>query len=128
RDGELLLRVRYLSLDPAQRVFIGDKEQFLPPVELGAPMFGLVVGIVEKSRKEGFAVGAILSDAGEWSDYIVSDGAGLTELRTFPVLCLAASVWTFSLVGTTAYFGLHDIADTQRSETLVGSAAAGDEG
>lgn len=124
-DGQFLLRVRYLSLDPAQRVFIGDQEQFLPPVELGAPMFGLVVGVVEKSRKEGIAVGTILSGAGEWADYIVSDGTGLTELPTFPGLSLAATFGTFSLVGPTAYFGLLDIADPQPGETLVVSAAAG---
>ena len=60
-DGQYLLRVRYLSLDPAQRIFIGDREQFLPPVEPGAPMRGLVVGVVEKSKKEG----TILSGAGK---------------------------------------------------------------
>jgi len=124
-DGEFLLRVRYLSLDPAQRVFIGDQEQFLPPVELGAPMFGLVVGVVEKSRKEGIAVGTLLSGAGEWADYIVSDGTGFTELPTFPGISLAATFGTFSLVGPTAYFGLLDIADPQPGETLVVSAAAG---
>jgi len=124
-DGQFLLRVRYLSLDPAQRVFISDQEQFLPPVELGAPMRGLVVGIVERSKKEGIAEGTILSGVGEWADYIVSDGTGLTELPAFPGLSLAETFGTFSLVGPTAYFGLLDIANPQSGETLVVSAAAG---
>lgn len=124
-DGQFLLRVRYLSLDPAQRVFIGDQEQFLPPVELGAAMRGLVVGVVEKSKKEGVAEGTILSGAGEWSEYIVSDGTGLTEHPAFPGLSLAKTFGTFSLVGPTAYFGLLDVARPRPGETLVVSAAAG---
>ncbi|WP_397473726.1 NADP-dependent oxidoreductase [Pusillimonas sp.] len=124
-DGQFLFRVRYLSLDPAQRVFIGDQEQFLPPVELGAPMCGLVVGIVEESKKEGMAVGTVLSGAGEWADYTVSDGSGLTELPAFTGLSLAETFGTFSLVGPTAYFGLLDVTRPQPGETLVVSAAAG---
>lgn len=124
-DGQFLLRVRYLSLDPAQRVFISDQEQFLPPVELGAPMRGLVVGVVEKSKKEGVAEGTILSGVGEWADYIVSDGTDLTELPSFSGLSLAETFGTFSLVGPTAYFGLLDITNPQPGETLVVSAAAG---
>lgn len=124
-DGQFLLRVRYLSLDPAQRIFIDDREQFMPPVELGAPMHGFVVGVVEKSRRTGIAEGTILSGVGEWADYIVSDGTGFTELPTFPGLSLAATFGTFSLVGPTAYFGLLDIASPQPGETLVVSAAAG---
>lgn len=124
-EGQFLLRVRYLSIDPAQRVFIGDQEQFLPPVELGAPMRGLVVGVVEASKKDGVREGTILSGAGEWADYMVSDGTGLTELPSIPGLSLASIFGTFSLVGPTAYFGLLDIAAPQLGETLVVSAAAG---
>ena len=124
-EGQFLLRVRYLSLDPAQRVFIDEREQFMPPVELGAPMRGLVVGIVEKSNKEGMAEGTILSGFGEWADYIVTDGTDFTELPVFPGLSMAATFGTFSLVGPTAYFGLLDIASPQPGETLVVSAAAG---
>lgn len=124
-DGQFLLRVRYLSLDPAQRIFIDDREQFMPPVELGAPMHGFVVGVVERSNKAGIAEGTVLSGVGEWADYIVSDGSGFTELPVFPGLSLAAAFGTFSLVGPTAYFGLLDIARPQPGETLVVSAAAG---
>src|SRR5690606_31095375 len=124
-DGQFLLSVRYLSLDPAQRNFIDDREQFMRPVELGAPMHGFVVCVVEKCRRTGLADGTILSGVGEWADYIVSDGTGFTELPAFPGLSLAATFGTFSLVGPTAYFGLLDIASPQPGETLVVSAAAG---
>lgn len=124
-DGQFLLRVRYLSIDPAQRVFIGDQEQFLPPVELGTPMPSLVVGVVERSKKEGVTEGTILSGIGEWADYIVSDGTGLTKLPAIPGLSMSETFGTLSLVGPTAYFGLLDIASPQPAETLVVSAAAG---
>lgn len=95
-DGQFLLRVRYLSLDPAQRIFIDDREQFLPPAELGAPMRGLVVGVVEKSQKAGIAEGTIFSGVGEWADYIVSDGTDLIELPVFPGHSLATTLGAFS--------------------------------
>lgn len=124
-DGQFLLHVRYLSLDPAQRIFIDDREQFMSPVDIGSPMRGLVVGVVEKSKKVGVAEGTILSGVGEWADYIVSDGNDLAELPAFQGLSLAETFGTFSLVGPTAYFGLLDIACPQPGETLVVSAAAG---
>lgn len=124
-DGQFLLRVRYLSIDPAQRIFIGDREQFLPPVEPGAMMRGLVAGVVEKSKKGGVEEGTILSGPGEWADYIVSDGADFAEVPAIAGLSLATTFATFSLVGPAAYFGLLDIADPKPGETLVVSAAAG---
>ena len=52
-DGQFLLAVIYMSLDPTNRIWMSDQEQYMPPVELGAPMRAGVCGRVVASRKAG---------------------------------------------------------------------------
>ena len=70
RDGQFLLRVRYLSLDPAQRGWMGDQESYMPPVAIGAPMRGGVAGVVVRSRRAGVVEGDDLDGAGIMSSDI----------------------------------------------------------
>ena len=49
-DGECLFRLNYLSLDPTNRVWMSDMDQYMPPVDLGAPMRGVVCGTVVKTK------------------------------------------------------------------------------
>ena len=124
-DGQILLQVLYLSLDPTNRIWMSDRPQYMPPVALDAPMRGLVVGRVLASRKAGVSEGAILMGPGEWADYLVSDGSALSPLTPIPGVPLSAAFGVFGLVGPTAYFGLLDIGRPQPGETLVVSAASG---
>lgn len=124
-DGHVLLRVRYLSIDPAQRVFMGEQEQFAPPVEIGAPVVGIVAGVVVASRKADVAVGTVLAGMGEWADHIVTDGTDFAPLPEVPGRDLADVFGTLSLVGPTAYFGLLEVGRPKAGDTLVVSAAAG---
>ncbi len=102
-DGQFLLAVIYISLDPTNRIWMSDMEQYMPPVALGAPMRAGVCGRVVASRKAGVAPGQIMAGG----------------------ISLAAAYGTLSLVGPTAYFGLLDIGQPKPGETLVVSAAAG---
>jgi hypothetical protein len=124
RDGQFLLRVRYLSLDPAQRGWMGDQESYMPPIPIGAPMRGGVVGVVVASCKAGVAEGDVLAGFGEWADHIICDD-GFSPMPSIPGVSLAAAFGTLGLVGPTAYFGLLDVGRPQPGETLVVSAAAG---
>ena len=124
-EGQFLLQVIYLSLDPTNRIWMSDMEQYMPPVELGAPMRAGVCGRVVASRKPGTEVGQIMAGLGEWADHIVSDGSFMAPLPQLPGVPLAAAYGTLALVGPTAYFGLLDIGQPQPGETLVVSAAAG---
>ena len=123
--GQFLLQVLYLSLDPTNRIWMSDAEQYMPPVEIGAPMRGLVAGRVVKSRKAGVAEGALYSGFGLWTDYMVSDGQGLQPVVLPPGVPLSVAFGVFGLVGPTAYFGLLDVGRPKAGETLVVSAAAG---
>ena len=125
QDGEFSLRVTYLSLDPTNRIWMSDQEQYMPPVVVGAPMRGGVAGRVVESRKDGVEPGDLFAGLGEWADIMISDGTGLSRLPEIPGVPLAASFGTLGLVGPTAYFGLLDIGKPQPGETLVVGAAAG---
>jgi hypothetical protein len=125
QDGEFSLRVTYLSLDPTNRIWMSDQEQYMPPVVVGAPMRGGVAGRVVESRKDGVDPGDLFAGLGEWADIMISDGTGLSRLPEIPGVPLAASFGTLGLVGPTAYFGLLDIGKPQPGETLVVGAAAG---
>lgn len=124
-EGQFLLKVLYLSLDPTNRIWMSDAEQYMPPVEIGAPMRGLVAGRVVKSRKDGVSEGDLYSGFGAWTDLMVTDGSGLTKTELPPGVPLSVAFGVFGLVGPTAYFGLRDLGRPKAGETLVVSAAAG---
>ncbi len=124
-DGEFSLRVIYLSMDPTNRIWMSDMEQYMPPVELGAAMRGGVCGRVVESRKAGVHPGDLYAGLGAWTDLLVTNGTGLSRLPEIPGIPLAAAFGTLGLVGPTAYFGLLDISQPKPGETLVVSAASG---
>ena len=124
-DGQFLLEILYLSLDPTNRIWMSDAEGYMPPVEIGEPMRGIVVGRVAASRKPSAPEGALFSGLGEWADFMVTDGRGLQPMQRPPGVPLSVAFGVFALVGPTAYFGLLDIGRPRAGETLVVSAAAG---
>ena len=124
-DGQFLLEVLYLSLDPTNRIWMSDIRQYMPPVPLDAPMRGGVAGRVVASRKPGVAVGEIVFGLGEWADHIVTDGSAYVKAPMRPGLPLSVAYGVFGLVGPTAYFGLIEIGQPKPGDTLVVSAASG---
>lgn len=124
-QGEVLVRVEYLSLDPTHRIWASGRESYVPPVAVGEVMRGGAVGVVEASRNARFPVGARVRGLLGWQQYALSDGRGLTLLPDDPSLPATAQLGLFGHIGMTAYFGLLDIGKPQPGETLVVSAAAG---
>ncbi|HEB26311.1 MAG TPA: NADP-dependent oxidoreductase [Porticoccus sp.] len=124
-EGECLFRLNYLSLDPTNRIWMSDIEQYMPPVELDAPMRGIVCGTVIKSNTPAFKEGDIVSGIGTWADYQIgtSETVGLLgDTGDVPVI---DAFGTLALVGPSAYFCLLDIGEPKAGETVVVSAAAG---
>lgn len=122
--GQFLVRIIYLSLDPTNRIWMSERPQYMPPVEIGDVMRGGVVGIVEKSNHPRYAVGDYVRPAvGGWQEYVVADTAQrLVVNDTQPLL---AHMSVMGMTGATAYFGLLDIGKPKAGETVVVSAAAG---
>jgi len=125
--GQILVRSLYLSLDPANRGWM-MMDTYIPAVPLGGPMWGFVLGRVERSSDPAFAPGDLVSGFGSWSDYCVMEAAAANKLPDLGGLPLHAAQSLFGLSGGTAYVGVIDIAKAQPGETLVVSGAAGSVG
>jgi NADPH-dependent curcumin reductase CurA len=124
--GTVLVRNLYLSLDPTNRLWMSDREQYLPPVGLGGVMRGGTVGVVVESRSARFNPGdfVLLSDGG-WQLYTSANEGVSRKLRRNPEIPLTAYLSVLGGTGLTAYVGLLDVCQPRPGETLVISAAAG---
>ena len=129
-DGEVLVRVLYLSMDPTNRVWMRDIPQYLPPVAIGEVMRALGLGRVVASRSAHYAEGDLVQGVTGWQDYLVlhEDARGYVRLPADPGIPLPTLLGAAGMSGVTAYYGLTDIAPVQAGETLVVSAAAGSVG
>jgi NADPH-dependent curcumin reductase CurA len=125
-DGEVLVRTVYISLDPTNRIWMSDQDQYLPPVEIGETMRGGAIGVVERSRSDRFGQGDLVNAGlAGWSTHLVADGARLTPLPRLPGTPLTAFMSVLGGTGLTAWFGMVDIGQPKPGETVVVSAAAG---
>lgn len=123
-DGELLVQLKYISLDPAMRMWINESRSYLPPVGIGEVMRALGVGVVTASRNSRFAVGDHVSGPFGMQEYALSDGRGVHKVD--PKLApLPKYLSALGMPGMTAYFGLLETGQPTAGETVVVSAAAG---
>ena len=124
--GEVRVKTLYLSLDPTNRIWMSDRDQYMPPVEIGEPMRGGGIAVVEESRFDGLAPGDIVNTGiGQWASHLQKPGEELNKLPVVPGLPLVAFMGPLGMTGMTAYFGLMDIGKPKPGETVVVSAAAG---
>ncbi len=123
REGEILLRTRWLSLDPYMRGRMSAAKSYAQPVAIGEPMVGGTVSEVVQSNNPDYAVGELVSAYGGWQDYAISDGRGLHRLP--PGLPPTTALGILGMPGMTAYTGLLTIGRPKAGETVVVAAAAG---
>ena len=125
RDGDVLTRVIYLSIDPTNRLWMSDMEQYMEPVAVGDVMRGMGLGVVEESRNERFKKGDIVAGMLGWQTFSVGSGNTMTKLSRDPSMPLGAYLGPLGFIGATAYFGMLEIGCVQQGDTVVVSAAAG---
>jgi NADPH-dependent curcumin reductase CurA len=124
REGEILIRNIYLSVDPYMRGRMRDRKSYTPPFQLGKTVPGGCVGKIIRSNSDKFPVGGyVLSYAG-WREYYLSDGSDLTRIDA-TALPIQAYLGVAGMPGMTAYVGLLDIGQPQENETVFVSAASG---
>lgn len=124
--GQAVARLRFLSLDPTNRIWVTDTESYLPPVQLGEVMRGGGIAEVVESNSPDWAVGDLVTGLTGWQEYVLLDGSVMVQplpkgLPVPPEVFMGA----LGVTGLTAYFGLLDIGRPQAGETVVVSAAAG---
>ncbi|KAB2679220.1 MULTISPECIES: NADP-dependent oxidoreductase [Brucella/Ochrobactrum group] len=123
-DGEVLLRLRYLSLDPYMRGRMSAAKSYAAPVAIGDVMEGGTVGEVVESGSAGFAPGDFVLSHSGWQDYAVADASTLRKLdpKEAPV---TTALGVLGMPGFTAYSGLLTIGQPKPGETVVVAAATG---
>lgn len=123
--GQFLVRAEYWSVDPAQRGWANDTPNYMPPVEIGAPMRGLSVGLIVESRNADYPVGTRVSGLLGWRSLAISDGSNIDRKLEDDGLPPSLSLGILGLNGVTAYLGLKHGCDPKPGETVVVSTAAG---
>ncbi len=123
-EGQVLLKTKFLSLDPYMRGRMSDAKSYVPPFAIGEPLGGQTVSEVIASNKPDYVIGDIVLASSGWQDYAVSDGSGLRKLdpARAPV---STALGVLGMPGLTAYTGLANIGQPKPGETLAVAAAAG---
>jgi NADPH-dependent curcumin reductase CurA len=124
KEGEFLVQVLYISLDPAMRGWMNEGRSYVPPVGIGELMRALGVGVVRASRNPRFGVGDHVSGPFGMQEYALSNGERIMKVdpKAAP---LPKYLNVLGMPGMTAYFGLLDTGQPKPGETVVVSAAAG---
>jgi NADPH-dependent curcumin reductase CurA len=127
KDGEVLVRHHYLSLDPYMRGRMNDAKSYAAPQPLGQVMQGGTAGEVVASRHAAFAAGDKVVGMGGWQEYSVVNGGASGLLRKVDTahIPLSAYLGTVGMPGVTAWYGLTQIIAPKAGETVVVSAASG---
>jgi NADPH-dependent curcumin reductase len=126
-DGEFVVEVDYLSIDPAMRTWMNAGRSYVPPVQIDEVMRALGAGHVVESRHSGFAVGDEVSGIFGVQRYALSDGAEVNKVNT-TLAPATVHLGALGISGLTAYFGLLDIGRPEPGQTVVVSGAAGSVG
>lgn len=124
KDGEIRVRIAYVSLDPAMRGWISEGRSYVEPVAVGDVMRAYAAGHVELSRNPRFAVGDAVTGLLGVQSHAVSDGRGVIKVDE-QLAPLPSWLGGLGMPGHTAYFGLKHVADVKPGETVVVSAASG---
>ena len=122
KEGEVLVRTRMLSLDPANRAWMMGKT-YRDALEPGQVMSGFAIGEVVESKSSGLAKGDIVEGDWGWQDYAALPSRRLAKRTTKAPLELL--IGPLSVTGLTAYFGLLHVGQPKPGETVVVSAASG---
>ncbi len=122
-EGEVLVRQRFLSLDPAMRGWMTDRRSYIPPVALGEVMRGFGVGEVVESRHQGFDPGDTVIGTLCWQRFAKVEGRHLDKAP--PGLDPPLLLGPLGMTGVTAHYGLLEIGQPREGETVLVSGGAG---
>ena len=123
-DGQVLIRSRFLSLDPYMRPRMTELRSYTPPFELDKPLTGGSVGEVVESKNPRFAKGDTVMGMLNWASHTLHDGKGLRKID--PVVApLSAHLGVLGMPAFTAWYGITQICKPKAGETAFVSAATG---
>lgn len=126
--NQALVRNLFLSLDPSNRIWMGEGESYIPPVGLNEVMRGVCIGEVVASNNKAYPRGSLVAGFTNWQDYsLIGSGDAFPAVRLprIPRVKPQTMMSALGITGLSGYFGMLDIGRPKRGETVVVSAAAG---
>jgi NADPH-dependent curcumin reductase CurA len=127
KDGQVLIRNHFLSLDPYMRGRMNDAKSYAKPQPVGEVMQGGTVGEVVASKHPNYQVGDTVVGVGGWQQYALIDATtpGLLRKVDATRIPLSAYLGAVGMPGVTAWYGLMKICQPKAGQTIVVSAASG---
>jgi NADPH-dependent curcumin reductase CurA len=123
-DKEILLEAMYYSVDPYMRGRMNDAKSYTPPFEIGNPITGGVIAKVIRSNVENFKENDIVIGNLPWQQQYIAKEDSITKIDT-SIAPASYYLGVLGMPGLTAYFGLTDIGNPKKGDTVVVSGAAG---
>ena len=124
KDGEILLKTLFVSVDPYLRGRMSEAKSYVPPFQLNQPIQSALVSEVLETKNNHFQKGDFVTGGLDWKQYQASTGVGLAKVDA-KVASLSAYLGVLGMTGLTAYLGLNNIGKPKAGETIVVSGAAG---
>jgi NADPH-dependent curcumin reductase CurA len=124
-DGQALIRVQYLSIDPTIRTWMDDAPGYLPPIGIGEVVRSGGVGEVVTSRSERYQPGDRVFGMLGWQEYTVADEGAAAMTVLPPGVEPTVAIGVLGATGMAAYFGFLDVGQPRPGDTVVVSGAAG---
>jgi len=125
KDGQILIKQQYISLDPAMRGWMNNSKSYIPPVEIGSVMRAGTVGeVIQVNNNTNFKVGDFVSGWGGVQEYSISDGKNYSIIKdkNNPIHRYLGAL---GMPGMTAYFGIINEGKIKSGDIVLVSAAAG---
>jgi NADPH-dependent curcumin reductase CurA len=125
RDGEALVKVRYVSIDPTIRTWMDDAPGYLPPIQIDDVIRAGGIGEVVESRNDAYPVGQLVFGMTGWQEYVIADSAERAMQLIPEGVPPTIALGILGLTGVTAYFGMKDVGGLKEGDVVVVSGAAG---
>ncbi|GAA5995878.1 NADP-dependent oxidoreductase [Rhodotorula paludigena] len=130
KDGEAVVKVEWVSIDPAMRGWLNPTRSYVPPVAIGAPMRAAGVGRIVRLAKGEKAAGKLqvgdwVVGTLDWNEYSKVPVKELQKIQIDKDISPTYYLGALGMTGQTAYWGLHDVGKIKSGETVVVSGAAG---
>jgi hypothetical protein len=124
-DGEVLIQVMYLGVDPAMKGWMENRADYVAPLEIGDLMRGNGVGRVIESNHEKFPQGMIVSGGFGWQEYAISNGKNIPLNPVPEGVPVTSALSILGITGLTAYFGFLEVGLPKEGDVVLISGAAG---
>ncbi|KAI5207155.1 NAD(P)-binding protein [Aureobasidium subglaciale] len=125
KDGQVIFRSLYLSLDPAMRGWLNDTRSYVPPVQIGEIMRGVAIGTIEASKSDKFPVGTLATGFVGWTELAVVEEKALERVDLPSNGRTTDALGVLGMTGLTAYFGIIEVGQVKKGDFVVVSGAAG---